>query len=51
MALFFIFFIISKVMMLKLPVVVTKMSTSPTTLSKVATWNPSMHACNAQIGS
>merc|ERR1712100_714691 len=28
-----------------------KMSASPMTLSTVATWKPSMHACKAQIGS
>merc|ERR1719375_2731931 len=41
----------SKVTMLKFPVHETKMSTSPTTDSNVATWKPSMQACNAQIGS
>merc|ERR1712113_1041084 len=51
MALFFIFFMCSKVMILKFPVVVVKISISPTTDSKVTTWNPSMQACKAQIGS
>merc|ERR550514_786232 len=39
------------VMMLKLPVVDTKMSISPTTFSMVVTWYPSMHARSALIGS
>merc|ERR550514_667897 len=39
------------VMMLKLPVVDTKMSISPTTFSMVVTWYPSMHAWSALIGS
>merc|ERR1719424_52297 len=51
MALFFIFFMFSKEMILKLAVDVMKMSMSPTTSSKVATWKPSMHACRAQMGS
>merc|ERR1740117_1372939 len=38
-------------MMSQFPVVVTKMSIWSTTLSKAATWKPSMQACNAQIGS
>merc|ERR1712050_17405 len=51
MALFFIFFMCSRVMMSKLPVAEVKMSISPTTDSNVTTWKPSMHACRAQIGS
>merc|ERR1711909_200590 len=38
-------------MIWKLPVVVVKISISPTTDSNVTTWKPSMHACSAQIGS
>merc|ERR1711935_572740 len=38
-------------MISKLPVVVVKMSISPTTDSNVTTWNPSMQACKAQMGS
>merc|ERR1712039_99938 len=37
--------------MLKFPVADVKMSISPTTLSMVTTWKPSMHAWSAQIGS
>merc|ERR1719270_2599608 len=44
-------FMWAKVMMSKLPVAEVKISISPTTDSKVTTWNPSMHACNAQMGS
>merc|ERR1719215_334986 len=51
MALFFIFCMCSNVMISKLPVVVVKMSISPTTDSKVTTWKPSMHACKAHMGS
>merc|ERR1719330_1310896 len=51
MALFFIFFMCSRVMMLKFPVAEVKMSISPTTLSSVTTWKPSMHAWSAQMGS
>merc|ERR1719229_43710 len=51
MALFFIFDICPTVMMSKLPVVVVKMSISPTTDSSVTTWKPSMQACSAQMGS
>src|SRR5947209_9982357 len=39
------------VMMLKLPVAVTKMSAVSTTASSVSTWKPSIAACSAQIGS
>src|SRR5216683_479651 len=35
----------------RLPVAVTKISALATTSSKVATWNPSIAACKAQIGS
>merc|ERR1711990_1118151 len=41
----------SSLMILKFPVVETKMSISPTTDSNAATWKPSMHACKAQMGS
>merc|ERR1712226_731610 len=51
MALFFMAFMCSNLMILKFPVVDTKMSASPTTDSMVTTWNPSMQACNAQMGS
>mmetsp|Transcript_91930 Transcript_91930/g.256088 ORF Transcript_91930/g.256088 Transcript_91930/m.256088 type:complete len:383 (-) Transcript_91930:1566-2714(-) len=51
MALFFICFMCSSVMMLKLPVVVTNMSIWLTTRSILTTWKPSMQACRAQIGS
>mmetsp|Transcript_1839 Transcript_1839/g.5400 ORF Transcript_1839/g.5400 Transcript_1839/m.5400 type:complete len:419 (-) Transcript_1839:34-1290(-) len=51
MALFFIFFMCSRVMMSLLPVVVMKTSASETRSSIVTTWYPSMHACSAQIGS
>ena len=51
MALFFIFCMCSRVMMLKFPMVVVKMSISPTTDSSVTTWKPSMQACKAQMGS
>uniref|UniRef100_A0A7C9CZ26 Uncharacterized protein n=1 Tax=Opuntia streptacantha TaxID=393608 RepID=A0A7C9CZ26_OPUST len=51
MALFFICFMCLTMMMSLLPVVVTKMSPSETTSSKVRTWKPSMQACRAQIGS
>merc|ERR1719326_2028241 len=44
-------FMCSNLMILKFPVVVTKMSASPTTDSIFTTWKPSMQACNAQIGS
>merc|ERR1719331_2191344 len=51
MALFFIFFMCSRVMMSLLPVVVMKTSASEIRSSIVTTWYPSMHACSAQIGS
>src|SRR3954453_16972477 len=41
----------SCVITLKQPVAVTKMSAYSTTSSIVATWKPSIAACNAQIGS
>merc|ERR1719399_2749104 len=44
-------FMCSNLMILKFPVVDTKMSASPTTDSIFTTWKPSMQACNAQIGS
>merc|ERR1719270_703213 len=44
-------FMWAKVMMSKLPVAEVKISISSTTDSKVTTWKPSMHACNAQMGS
>uniref|UniRef100_A0A7C9AKT5 Uncharacterized protein n=1 Tax=Opuntia streptacantha TaxID=393608 RepID=A0A7C9AKT5_OPUST len=51
MALFFIFLMWSTMIMSLLPVVVTKMSASETTSSKVRTWRPSIRACRAQMGS
>ena len=51
MALFFILDMCSAMMMLKLPVVVMKMSAVSSTSSMGATLNPSMQAWRAQIGS
>ena len=48
--LFFIVFMCSSRKMLRLLVVVTKMSTTPTTLSNAATWKPSMQTRSAQSG-
>ena len=45
MALFLIFFVRSRVMVSKLPVKGTKMSPSPTTVPRVASWDPPMKAC------
>ena len=51
MALSFIRAMWSSRMTPKLPVAVTKMSTSETTSSVRTIWNPSMAACSAQMGS
>merc|ERR1719401_2004295 len=51
MALFFIRAMVAAMRMPLFPVVVTKMSAIPTTSSRALTVKPSMHACNAQMGS